>query len=383
MDYTGFFPCDNNKKIISSNIKIPEDYPDVTDALRFIDELEKRWYKGREDLLSHMLLWSMITPFSFIFKVVNAPLLEWMHLHGNPNAGKTSSGLIGLAFDGNEKNEDFVLNMRYIDTPARFGDTISNTTFPKIINEVDLTDRPDIVNNIVMAVDAVKFRKVLDRNRIVEHCPGLTPLFLTGNPPPSTKPEYLKRVRTRNFPAREVHLQTSREALEYKKWLASNIMRCRALGLARNKLVTESKQCQEIILDTSLMPFEKSRRIWDAIYKSAGRELPSFFNKNLDETQMQDSIEDRKTDVLNALEGWIIDRCRSLDTGDVGGKKILDQYADSIDRLAQLVDRKLVSCVKRDGDQKNHIFQTDNRRVGTFWGQTTRPSVSCRCNARG
>jgi hypothetical protein len=140
-------------------------------------------------------------------------LLEWIHLHGNPNTGKSSSGLIGLAFDGNETNEDFVLNMKYIDTLARFGDTISDTTFPKIINEVDLEDRSDIVNNIVTAVDAVKFRKVLDRNRIVEHCPGLTPLFLTGNPPPSTKPEYLKRVRTRNFPAREVHLQTSLEAI--------------------------------------------------------------------------------------------------------------------------------------------------------------------------
>jgi hypothetical protein len=163
--------------------------------------------------------------------------------------------LIGLAFDGNESNEDFVLNMKYIDTLARFGDTISDTTFPKIINEVDLTDRPDIVNNIVTAVDAVKFRKVLDRNRIVEDCPGLTPLFLTGNPPPSTKPEYLKRVRTRNFPPREVHLQTSREALEYKAWLAANIRRCHSLGQFRNKFAMEPRG-QEIILDTLDTPFE-------------------------------------------------------------------------------------------------------------------------------
>jgi hypothetical protein len=72
---------------------------------------------------------------------------------------------------------------------------------------------------------------------------------------------------------------------------------------------------------------------------------------------MQDSIEDRKTDVLNALEGWIIDRCKLLDTGNGGGKKILDQYTDSVDRLEQLVDRKLVSCVKRDRDQKIIFFR--------------------------
>jgi len=72
---------------------------------------------------------------------------------------------------------------------------------------------------------------------------------------------------------------------------------------------------------------------------------------------MQDSVEDRKTEVLNALEGWIIERCRSLDTGNGEGKKILDQYTDSVDRLAQLVDRKLVSCVKRDRDNKIIFFR--------------------------
>jgi len=78
----------------------------------------------------------MIAPFSFIFKVIKAPTLEWVHLWGNPNTGKTSSGLIGLGFDGN-RDEDFNLNMKHIDSLARFGDTIHDTTFPKIINEVE------------------------------------------------------------------------------------------------------------------------------------------------------------------------------------------------------------------------------------------------------
>lgn len=84
--------------------------------------------------------------------------------------------------------------------------------------------------------------------------------------------------------------------------------------------------------------------------------MPLFFEKNLEETQMADSIEGRKTDVLNALEGWIIDRCRSLNIDDVGGKKIL-HYPESIDRLEQLVDRKLVSCVKRDRGKKIIFFR--------------------------
>src|SRR5207249_2896926 len=209
---------------------IPVEYPDVTDALDYVDELESRWYVGREDLLAHILLWFIIAPFSFVFKVVNAPLLGWVQVYGNPNTGKTTSGLIGLGLDGNENNEDFNLNMKHIDSIARFGDTISDTTFPKIINEVDLTERDDIVNNIITAVDAVKFRKTLDRNRNIEYVPGLTPLFLTGNPKAPIKPEYVKRLRTRYSSAKEVHLPDSSTAIEYKRWLAENIRRGHTLG---------------------------------------------------------------------------------------------------------------------------------------------------------
>jgi hypothetical protein len=55
---------------------------------------------------------------------------------------------------------------------------------------------------------------------------------------------------------------------------------------------------------------------------------------------MQESIEDRKSSVLNALEAWIVDKCRTLDTnpgeyGNGGKKKILDEYPNSSDRLAK------------------------------------------------
>ena len=52
---------------------------------------------------------------------------------------------------------------------------------------------------------------------------------------------------------------------------------------------------QEIILDTNLTPFEKSRKIWSATYESADRELPDFFDKKIEEHQMQESIEDKKS----------------------------------------------------------------------------------------
>jgi len=68
------------------------------------------------------------------------------------------------------------------------------------------------------------------------------------------------------------------EATEYKTWLAVNIQRGRSLGQFRNKFAMEPIG-QEVILDTNLTPFEKSKRIWTAIYESVGRTLPSFLRQ--------------------------------------------------------------------------------------------------------
>jgi hypothetical protein len=367
IDYTGFFP--SGKKIISSNVKILDDYPsvsEVSDALDYIEELATKYYVGREDLLSHICKWFMIAPFAFLFKVVGAPYLDWMHPHGNPNTGKTTSGEIGLGFDGNDSDEH-KLNMRHIDTIARFGDTVSNTTFPKIINEVDLRERDDIITNIITAVDAIKFRKTLDRNRHAEHVPSLTPLFLTGNPTAPTKPEYLKRVKTRFSTASEVHLPDSHEAKEHKSWLAINSKRSRVLGQFRNKFVMSSEENQALILDTQLTGFEKSIKIWTAIYEYCGRKLPQFFKKRLEQHQMEESLEDKKSDISIALQSWIVDKCKQLDTNsgtrydnqghEIGDKKILDQYTANTDRLSELIKRNLTTDVKRDNKGRIVFFR--------------------------
>lgn len=169
---------------------------------------------------------------------------------------------------------------------------------------------------------------------------------MTGNPPPSTKPEYLKRVRTRNFPTREVHLPGSMEAVEYKRWLTDNLKRCRSLGQYRNKFVMEH---QDIILDSQLTPFEKSRRIWTAIYGSVGLTLPELFNKQLEETQMKRSLEEKQGDVSTALHNWILDKCKGQYEED---KRLLDQYTTSVERLEHLINRNLVSCVRHDSQGK-------------------------------
>ncbi|MFL6454622.1 MAG: hypothetical protein ACJ71L_11565, partial [Nitrososphaeraceae archaeon] len=67
-------------------------------------------------------------------------VLEWMHLYGKLNASKSTSGKIVLAIDGHERDDDYNVNMGHVDSIARLGDTISQTTFPKLVDEMDFTD---------------------------------------------------------------------------------------------------------------------------------------------------------------------------------------------------------------------------------------------------
>jgi hypothetical protein len=150
MNYTGFFANDSNTQIISSDVDIHTTIYTQTlrDALEYISQLAAVAYEGRLDLLAHLILFGLIAPRSFIFKVIKAPTLEWLGFYGKPNAGKTSSGRIVLAIDGHEKDDDYNVNMAHVDTTARFGDTISVTTFPKLVDEMEFTDNKDLVSKI-------------------------------------------------------------------------------------------------------------------------------------------------------------------------------------------------------------------------------------------
>ena len=61
-----------------------------------------------------------------------------MDFYGFPNATKSNTGKIILGIDGHHDDPDYLLNISRIDTIARLGDILSHTTFPKLVDEVDL-----------------------------------------------------------------------------------------------------------------------------------------------------------------------------------------------------------------------------------------------------
>ena len=115
-DYIGFLPTENNNGIICSNVDISDhiNIEELKAALDFIDKLAVMAYKDRLELLSHILLFGLIAPCSFIFKCIKAPCLEWTSFYGSPNSTKTSSNKVVLALDGHENDQDYNVNMQHV-----------------------------------------------------------------------------------------------------------------------------------------------------------------------------------------------------------------------------------------------------------------------------
>jgi hypothetical protein len=136
MVYTGFFSIGtgSNKKIIASNIEIKEpSIVDLEDSLKFIEQLAG-YYKGRLDLLATLIIWGSIAPVIFMLKENNY-FLKWLHFYGFPNTTKSNSGKIILALDRHHNDYKYLLSIGRIDSIARLGDILSNSTFPKLVDE--------------------------------------------------------------------------------------------------------------------------------------------------------------------------------------------------------------------------------------------------------
>ena len=322
IDITGFFPgSESCTSIIYSGVDIPEpgaiDTVKLRTALDFIDSLAKTAYKGRLDLLAHLLQFALIAPVSFIFKVIKSPTLEWLFFYGPPNSTKSSSGKIILAFDGHEEDDDYIVSMAQVDTLARMGDTISRTTFPTLADEMELIDKQTnrenttLTSAIKSAVDKPIFRKVLNQSREREKIPALSGLIMTSNPPPPFQNTALiKRLAIRHHSIHETHVKGRKDAVKFDNEVLPNLHKLHVLGQFRNRFVVDNKA---IILDKKLTPFQKARKILEAIYKADNnRPIPEWFDKELKQTFLQQSLTDAKDALIVAFETMIINKIKNL-----------------------------------------------------------------------
>jgi hypothetical protein len=365
MDFTGFFIVD--KKIIASKIGIKDVViSDLEDALKLIEELVS-YYSARLDLLSTLIVWILAAPAIFMLKTNNY-FLKWLHFYGFPNATKSNSGKIGLAIDGHQDDPDFLLNMSRIDTIARLGDVVSHTTFPKLVDEVDLNgiDKAWLINAIKTAIESriVRSKFMTNRSSISNAIPALSPLILTSNPPPPFYDSgYMRRVIDRNFPKSESYREDDEVAKKFKEFLRANLNRLRHLGDFRNWFIMNN---QELFLDETkrTLPLDLGLKILAAAYEMVGRQVPEWFKMRLPECQLEESIEDNAVIVKRAFETYVdVSFRNSLSYWqriEASEDKALKLPEETSLRLVRLVDSNLLPDIEITHWRYNHTKRHTN-----------------------
>jgi hypothetical protein len=149
--------------------------------------IQTSYYYKRKDIFPTVLKWTVIAPFNFVMKQKNKTWIPWLFLYGWSNTGKTTFGNISNCVwnNFNDPKHD-AIPFTAVDTKAKLGEAISQSTFPLVINEVaPLSDDRyrDLVEMMKTAIEDMISRKKFVNRTTYTDILSLCPAILTGNSP--------------------------------------------------------------------------------------------------------------------------------------------------------------------------------------------------------
>jgi predicted RNA-binding Zn-ribbon protein involved in translation (DUF1610 family) len=167
-----------NNKIRAVKIELRQVSKDeIRDALLTLNELAE-WYKHIIEKFTMVVKWGLIAPFSYTLKQ-RGIWIPWLYLYGASHTGKTTLGEIILAIWG--LGSQYVKTGANIDTVARLGYVLSQSTFPMLINEPGgALIKDEIVEVLKSAIESTIVRGKYVRGSYIE-MPSLAPLIFASN----------------------------------------------------------------------------------------------------------------------------------------------------------------------------------------------------------
>ena len=90
---------------------------------------------------STVLKWSPIAPFSYVKKCIDTSDSNWLpylYPYGWTRTGKNTLGKIALAVNNKltkKDSQDHIIGFGDIDSPAKLGNAMGKSTYPKLVNE--------------------------------------------------------------------------------------------------------------------------------------------------------------------------------------------------------------------------------------------------------
>jgi len=293
METTGFYFLDGKiKHYNNSNNNHPKLTLDQIKKCCELLEILQTKFKNK-DVFPTLLKWSIIAPFDYVIKQVHKKWIPWLYPYGWSNTGKSTLGDICCCIWNRYQDKDSILPFTAVDTKARFGEALSKSTYPIVINEVaqlnDENRNKDMVEMYKTAITDTNARKKFVNKTTYTDIPSFSPCILTSNSIPPSDTGFRRRIIPIVFTEKD---QFSAEEIEdFKKLFDQRIKHeLRYLGDFTANYIMEHK---EFLLDGKKDWKEIAEIIFTEIYKAVQKEpLAEWIKYFVKENQMADSKED-------------------------------------------------------------------------------------------
>lgn len=303
---------------------------EVIECCELLDILATGW--KNKDVFPTVLKWGLLAPYSFIIKSNSDKWMPYLQMFGQGQSGKTTLGLLVLQI----WNRSTMLKKGFnnIDTPARFGETVSKDTYPILVNEVGslyetgkFRRYTNIIEMIKHSVESTTARaKFVEQNNF-QDIPALSPLILTSNYAPPNDGGFGRRFVSIHFPKDEKK-EDDKRAL-FDKLLEDKKGYLKILG---------DFTAQYVSKDPSTLLKEDwkviSKEILANFYQFADKEVPDWIEYFVEQ---RDAVDESNENTMFALRSFLI-------------TKINETYSRHKDKdnTANRLSERLDYCLKNE-----------------------------------
>ena len=292
LESPGFYLIDGRIATVGFEVERPS-VDELRESLKLLNELAEVWFRHVIDKFSGVIRFGVIAPFIYIYKQKGI-WVKWEYLYGPTRTGKSTLAEIATVYVWGLELSKHVKSGASIDTPARLGHVLSQSTFPVIINEPGgALGNEAVVEMIKQAVEKTIARGKYHRGTYID-IPALTPLIFTSNRYLPRDDALLRRFKVRRFTYGDRTLEDKVKEFEVK--VKPRLPKLQTLGKFIASYVVEKGLGED--------PEETAKRILEEAYKTAELQVPEWVNLEDSEETEEETYEGMR----ELIRGYILKR---------------------------------------------------------------------------
>ncbi len=342
----GFFIMEGKLVAVNVEVKQPS-VEELREALLLLNELAGKWFNHVLDRFARHIRWSLLAPFIYAYKQLGR-WVKWRYIYGVSHTGKTTLAEITLKIWG--LGPEHMRSGTHMDTVPRFGELISKSTFPIVVNEPGgALDKEEIIEMLKNVVENTRARGVI-RQGVYVDVPALSPIIFTSNMYLPRDDALLRRLEVDVFTYGE-RISSDRAAV-FDKAVRPRLTKLKPLGdfaafYALNNGLPEDYE-------------ELPVRVLEEAYRQAGLEPPDWIRtRPVEETDFYEEVKEN-------IRAFLVGRINEEYSRFVG-RVVVEapsglEYRERSDlgleeRVKVVLDKELIPWLTKSGD---HVFFTSD-----------------------